>query len=489
MVFLAVVLLLCWCSYSHQFRTISKRTNCATRFASPETIEKNVIAYTSINVSNIKVSVGSETARDELLVAAERLIDSLHLAMNGNGRSLDEVVDPSGEWNNPVVNGVSDLKSSLVQFSSFFIEPALVPFSYTKISDSTIKIRYQLSGWHPLPWRPRILVPGEAIVTFNSMKKVVSVREEWKVSLFNILLQQTAPRFWDVWHIFQTPSPEYRSTRNVGSSGKVNFLELGETVGLEVSWQGAAKYSGPPLQVIPGFALFGSLKTSRPNREPFYTVMPVEVRSGKFTDKQNGEDMKRSTWTFHVPTAFQRLVLDKAKSEAVFEIPQDSDDLLAKDDLVDEIDYQVGLQNLNVMKSVKDGVQRGNVELDEEKIDEFLRYEKREYKYKMLPTRYIATVDVAGQATPAKISEALSSIKRAVISDGKRILKKTVVNMKSSDFNSSIIENNSERPLLGLLLQNTKGCFNRRAEPAMTVYEIQFNLKKTTVFVELEVSE
>lgn len=38
----------------------------------------------------------------------------------------------------------------------------------------------------------------------------------------------------------------------------------------------------------------------------------------------------------------------------------------------------------------------------------------------------------------------------------------------------------------GLQLWGTKACFNTKAEPAMAIYEIQYDKRVTTVFIEIE---
>ena len=54
----------------------------------------------------------------------------------------------------------------------------------------------------------------------------------------------------------------------------------------------------------------------------------------------------------------------------------------------------------------------------------------------------------------------------------------------SSD-NSSPTKNIND-VVFGLLLLGTKACFNMKAEPAMAIYEMQYDQRVTTVFVEVE---
>ena len=71
--------------------------------------------------------------------------------------------------------------------------------------------------------------------------------------------------------------------------------------------------------------------------------------------------MKQSSWTFHVPTALQDKVMNKALSQTVFPLKNTEIDLESEDDIEYIKDYQtqVNNDNLSVMKSVKGGAIRG----------------------------------------------------------------------------------------------------------------------------------
>jgi hypothetical protein len=92
-------------------------------------------------------------------------------------------------------------------------------------------------------------------------------------------------------------------------------------------------------------------------------------------------------------------------------------------------------------------------------------------------------VDVTGEATPEKISEALKQIRAAVAADGGKVLGKEV-RLRNRSFDEPSTD--PAQPLLGLQLWSCKACFNMKGEPAMAVYEMQYGYRKTTVQVELE---
>ena len=239
--------------------------------------------------------------------------------------------------------------------------------------------------------------------------------------------------------------------------------------------------------------------SSAPNKDPFYTSLPVEVQSGTFTDAATGEAYKQSTWTYHVPTALQAQVMERARSGLAVALETETDG--ESDDDVEYVkDYQsqLGDENINIMASVKAGALRGEkTQFDAALMREFEEKERRSYRYKIQPARVVAQTDVVGEATPEKIAAALRAIKTAVTTEGRRALGREV-RMRSRDLNSTTAATaatatatgaavgDDGQPLLGLQLWGCKACFNMQGEPAMAVYEMQYGYRRTTVMVELE---
>ena len=502
-------------------------------------VERSVVEVDTI----VKKTNGVSSLPTEMQKITEQFIEAWRKGLQGDQILLNTLVKPSTRWENPFVATGKELSEGLAQFSSFFGEPSLTVFHViSKNSPRQIEISYHLSFWYPVGWRPRIIIPGKALVTISEdLRSIQSVSESWDVSIADIALKQFLPRWWDVLHVFSSPSPEYPPIKTIGNVGKVNFIELPETVVVEVRWSGSPKYPGPPLLAIPGFSLFGFLKTSNPNKDKFYTSLPVEVQSGMtyptwqylryyhhalhslgitllhsflyplltipyhpfshtlnsfpgtFYDKTNGQEMKQSSWTFHVPTALHDKVMSKALSETVYPLKSTEIDLESEDDVEYIKDYQsqVNDDNLNVMNSVKKGALRGqNVQFDEQKMAEFESMERQEYRYKVQPSRIVAQVDVKGEATPEKIAEALKMIRNAVESDGKKLFNKKNVTLRGKNLDvgstgEGITNDKNQQPLLGLQLWGSKACFNMIGEPAMAIYEMQYSYRRTAVQVEL----
>ena len=203
--------------------------------------------------------------------------------------------------------------------------------------------------------------------------------------------------------------------------------------------------------------------------------------------------MKQSSWIFHVPTALQDKILDKAKARTSY--PIDDGDNLAdeQDDTVDDVDYEITIQDKGLMKSVTAGTLRGNVTYDEEKMADYESYLSKDYTYKFLPKRVLAQTDVYGEIDLKKINDAIALIKKAVATRGKELLGNDVrIVNRDADVESKVASNSMVapsieecNPKIGLQLWDCKGCFNPKGEPAMAVYEIQYNYKLTKIFVEL----
>ena len=455
---------------------------------------------TSLHSSYRRLMVASEV-EEESKVAGSRadtsediLLSSLRNAwldalQSGELTQMQNLMSPI-KWQSPVVgNAESDIKEAVKQFSDFFSEPNVVFFHTKQLDSTTSTTRFQLSFWYPTPWRPRIIIPGELIVKRDGDSRVLSVEEKWDLSLLDIFIKQMLPRFWDVWHSFSSPTPEYPPIKCIGSAGKVSFVEMPETLVIDVVWKGLASLPGPPLLAVPGFALFGFLKTSRPNRDPFYTVLPVEVESGKFVTPE-GEIMKQSSWTMHVPTSLQPMIVDKVASGEFYEIQKnslltDEDTMDLESDLEAEVDYQVGLENIEVMESIK-GASRGeDVRFDEGLMKRFEDAEYISYRYRSIPKRILATIDIRGDPTSEKVTEKLKDLKKVISEEGSRMFGKTV-SMKSLDVKNCEGDNDGS-PKIGLQLWNCKGGFNHKAEPAMAVYELQYGYRVTKLYIELEV--
>lgn len=449
----------------------------------------------------------------------ERLVEALRQALRGESQTLlDELsAQPGSKWDNPFVGSFIELKKCLSEFSGFFSEPSLVVFGTKLLSPQRVELEYQLSFWYPSLWRPRIIIPAKAVIALNEdSTKFTSVVESWEPSLLQLFLEQFLPRFWDIWHQFTSTVPEYPPVRKLGSVGKVSLVELPPSLVFEARWTGLAKYPGPPLLTLPGFSFTGDLQTSKPNREPYLPVLPVETRTDAFMDPAgSGQEFKRTSWVVPVPTSLLHSVPElweracaaapvtvKAHNLVDFAVSSssmsdDDDENDENQDPAKEIDFKVtDIAKISIMKSVKDGIQRGvGLSFSEKKVAEFIAAEKAEVMYKLQPRRLVARVEITGEASAEKISAAIGDI-RSAVAEGQvaAVLAGKIVGgggaggaggvrMRKRSMDS--YADTSYSPQVGLLVGNCKACFNSRAELALAVYEIQAGYKRTTVQIEL----
>ncbi len=417
---------------------------------------------------------------DKIKSFSENFAIACSMALNGNQANLQQLVQsPEIKWDNPYTSSATEVFGALKQFKDFFLYPKLVIFQYLKESDNSFSMEYQLSFTYPIFWRPRIVIPGKIFVKLNNdHSKAVDIVEKWEISVGDIIMKQFFPRLWDMWHLLQSPVPEYPPIRQLTKIRDVSFSVLPQTICMEVIWRGSSNYPGPSILTTPGFSLFGKLRTSRPNRDPIYAVLPTEVQCATFFDTNFNENMKQSSWIFHVPTQLQDQVIEMAKLGIRTPIESLEDELEAENDLIDEVDYQIGLQNIG---SPKDTVTRGDsIQFDENMMNDFEKKESKEYLYRFIPKRIIASIDVYGEVTQEKISKSLDNIVDVVKTQGKEIFNRDI-SIKGRDLNNK----NDKTPMIGLHHWHCKTCFSPIAQPAMAIYEIQYSRRRTTVFVEL----
>ena len=189
-----------------------------------------------------------ESSQEKLFInLGESFVSSLRLVLNKKltFASLTEYLTPSCTWINPFISTLSEASEEIEKFSNFFNDTNIIVFSQRMIREDTIEINYQLSCWYPLPWRPRIIIPAvaELKISFLDGKPAISsITEKWEVSPLDILFKQIPPRWWDLWHIFSSPSPEYPPIQTIKKvRNNVQVRVLPQTVFMEVQWSGAAK--------------------------------------------------------------------------------------------------------------------------------------------------------------------------------------------------------------------------------------------------------
>ncbi|WGV23394.1 DUF2358 domain-containing protein [Halotia branconii] len=89
-------------------------------------------------------------------------------------------------------NGVERYKTMIKFIQTWFIDPQM-DLHDIKLLGNTIKTEWTLSWNTPLPWKPRISIPGWSELGLNSDSLIISHIDYWKCSRLDVLKQNIFP--------------------------------------------------------------------------------------------------------------------------------------------------------------------------------------------------------------------------------------------------------------------------------------------------------
>ncbi|MBE9128900.1 MULTISPECIES: DUF2358 domain-containing protein [unclassified Coleofasciculus] len=84
--------------------------------------------------------------------------------------------------------GVERYKQMIGFINTWFINPQLDLHDISQSGD-TIKTRWTLSWTTPLPWKPRVAIPGWSELRLNADGLIVSHIDYWDISRLDVLKQ------------------------------------------------------------------------------------------------------------------------------------------------------------------------------------------------------------------------------------------------------------------------------------------------------------
>ena len=84
--------------------------------------------------------------------------------------------------------GVERYKSMIGFIKTWFGEPKMDLYEITR-SEDTINTRWTLSWTTPLPWRPRIAIPGWSELKLNADDLIIAHIDYWDCSRLDVLKQ------------------------------------------------------------------------------------------------------------------------------------------------------------------------------------------------------------------------------------------------------------------------------------------------------------
>jgi len=88
--------------------------------------------------------------------------------------------------------GVKRYKQMIKFIETLFIDTKMDLHSIQRLGD-TIKTEWTLSWNFPLPWKPRIVIPGWSELHLNSQDVIVSHIDYWNCSRLDVLKQHFFP--------------------------------------------------------------------------------------------------------------------------------------------------------------------------------------------------------------------------------------------------------------------------------------------------------
>ncbi|WP_009630004.1 DUF2358 domain-containing protein [Synechocystis sp. PCC 7509] len=84
--------------------------------------------------------------------------------------------------------GINKYKAMIGFINTFFIEPKMDLLAINQVGD-TIKMEWVLSWNTPLPWKPRIAIPGQSELKINADGLIASHVDYWNCSRLDVIRQ------------------------------------------------------------------------------------------------------------------------------------------------------------------------------------------------------------------------------------------------------------------------------------------------------------
>ena len=90
-------------------------------------------------------------------------------------------------------HGLERFKTMIGFINTLFIAPKMDLHDIRRTGD-TIEMQWTLSWNTPLPWKPRIAIPGWSELRVNAEELIISHIDYWKCSRLDVLKQHLFPR-------------------------------------------------------------------------------------------------------------------------------------------------------------------------------------------------------------------------------------------------------------------------------------------------------
>lgn len=82
----------------------------------------------------------------------------------------------------------------MLQFMSSWFQDVRMDLHEINQNENVIDTKWTLNWTTPLPWKPRIAIPGRSELTLNDARKIISHVDYWDCSRFDVVLQHLFPK-------------------------------------------------------------------------------------------------------------------------------------------------------------------------------------------------------------------------------------------------------------------------------------------------------
>ena len=344
-------------------------------------------------------------------------------------------------------------------------------------SNSIVNIRWDIGALWPNPWESRIILTGTSTLTVREDKDNNNILLLKQVDLLDgknpndvvgSLSSQLPPRFWDIYHIGMTPSAQVdprfdsplsssqsslaTSNNNKGKKGlfsnyKVSYLP--PRLMTEPSLVDTNGRDGRAAQTLPNHGFTTAIKTMGPKKEQFVPVSPIEIS----ITKSENRDGSLIQWSVPVPPEFAsniELPLPVLENEE-----DDGDESQSAD-----ADSLATITTANKSLSGRPTKPPPNP------------IESLECRYKLRPSRLVATLPFAGSPQDEEITQLRRQLYQEVV---------------EKDGYTPKLDPVTKRPTFFFWMNDAKACFTRVGGLGMAVYEWRgFGTKPNEIGIELE---
>ncbi|MGD2181076.1 DUF2358 domain-containing protein [Lusitaniella coriacea] len=101
-----------------------------------------------------------------------------------------EIYDPNVYFKDPLTEfrGLTRYQS-MIQFMKTWFKDVCLTLHDIHRTGQKVKTEWTLSWTTPLPWTPRIVIPGHSELLLNDEERIVSHIDYWHCSRFNVIKQ------------------------------------------------------------------------------------------------------------------------------------------------------------------------------------------------------------------------------------------------------------------------------------------------------------